>query len=333
MDNSKKSVHSSGALGVLLKSGQIKKIDETDQAVTERERPTFAPSLGLSQYKTQSGLEFSEQELMYVDPKECEPWKYANRHEDELGDIDELVESIRTSKQLQPGLVRKHPSPHDGIQYEIIFGRRRHIACLKLGIPFLVILKDLPNVQDAIAAQDAENKLRNDVSNYSNAVLYSRLISDGIFKNEKELADKLRISSSTFNDLMAFSKIPQNIAKKIPNIHNLSKLLAVKIIQLLNKDKENYVKLEDVASQIGVTLNSQGKLERAIESSTVKAKFSGDHEIASKTYKGKNGHKLFTFKADGRGLPIIVFDKAISNRIDHEKLCNHLLNYIERIGN
>lgn len=333
MDNSKKSVHSSGALGVLLKSGQIKKIDETKETTIERDRPAFPHSLGLHHYKTQSGIEFSEQELMYVDPKECEPWKYANRHEDELGDIDELIESIKTSKQLQPALIRKHTLPHDGIEYEIVFGRRRHIACLKLGIPFLVILKDLPNVQEALIAQDAENKLRNDVSHYSNAMLYSRLIADGIFKNEREVADKLRISPSTFNDLMAFAKIPHAIAKKIPDIHHLSKLLAVKIIQLLNKSQQNYAKLEEVADQIGVTLNTQGKLERVIEFTNRTTATSISSEIQTKTYKGKDGQKLFTFKADGRGLPIIVFDKAIANRMDYEKLCTHLLNYIEEIDN
>ncbi len=183
MDNSKKNIHNSGPLGMLVKSGQVKKIEDTSAPVAlVKELPTNSQKTGSFYFKTQSGIEFAENELMYVDPNKCEPWKYANRQEDELGNMDELVESLRNNKQLQPALIRNHPNPHDGINYEIVFGRRRHIACLKLGMPFWAIRKDIPNIQDAIALQDAENKLRNDVSNFSNAKLYKKLLLDGIFK-------------------------------------------------------------------------------------------------------------------------------------------------------
>jgi len=324
MDNSKKNIHTSGALGVLLKSGKIKKIEESSCSLNQTDFSSNLSSSIPPIYKTESGVKFSEQELMYIDPKECEPWKYANRHESELGNMDDLIKSIRENKQLQPALIREHSLPHDDVKYEIIFGRRRHLACLELGIPFLVIIKKLPNVQDAIAAQDAENKLRNDVSNYSNAILYSRLIDDGIFKNEKDLADKLRISSSTFNDLMAFSKIPKNIVNKIPDIHGLSKQLAVKIIQLLNKSKENYEKIESIADKIGVTIKSQAKLEKSIESIKI------ENQVFLKKYNGIDGRKLFTFKADGKGLPSIVLDKEIAFMINHEDLCLYITGYIER---
>ncbi|HEO1499423.1 TPA: ParB/RepB/Spo0J family partition protein, partial [Legionella pneumophila] len=252
MDNSKRNVHNSGPLGMLMKSGQVKKIETAEEEVVLKQAAPKAPSY----FKTQSGIEFAEQELIYVNPEECEPWKYANRQEGELGDIDGLIDSIKSNKQLQPALVRNHPNPHGKIKYEVIFGRRRHIACMRLGIPFLVIRKDIPNVQDAIASQDAENKLRNDVSNYSNAMLYKRLLSDNVFKTEKELSEKLRISYSTFNELMAYSKIPEDIVDAIPDVHTLSKQLAVTIVQLLNKSKSNYDKMLSIANQLGKTITS-----------------------------------------------------------------------------
>ena len=120
MDNSKRNIHSSGPLGMLIKSGQIKKIeDEVQLEPSSKEQISVLNKTSGLYFKTQTGIEFTEHELIYVDPKECEPWKYANRHESEFGEIDELIESIKTNKQLQPALIRNHPTPHDDIKYEI----------------------------------------------------------------------------------------------------------------------------------------------------------------------------------------------------------------------
>ena len=314
-----------------MQSGKITKIEDNNAPKEDLKDQATAPKLGGSYFKTQSGVEFSEQELVYLDPKECEPWKYANRQKDELGDIDELIESIRANKQLQPALIRVHPAPHDGIKYEVIFGRRRHIACLKLGVPFLAILKNIPNVQDAIAAQDAENKLRNDVSNYSNALLYKRLLSDGVFKMEKELASKLRLSASTLNDLMAYSKIPDDIVQRIPNVHELSKQIVIKLVQLLNKSKDNHKKILAVANELGTSITSPVKLEKICESKTPSAAQGKIEELAAaKTYSTQSGKKLFTLKSDSRGLPSVVLDKTVSKLVDLDVVCKQLSQYLEK---
>lgn len=325
MDNSKRNVHNSGPLGMLMKSGQIKKLDNTNEVLEED--TVVLNKAAPSYFKTQTGIEFTEHELVFIDPKECEPWKYANRQDDELGNIDDLIESIKFQKQLQPALVRKHPTPHDGIKYEIIFGRRRHIACLKLGIPFLVILKDIPNVQDAIASQDAENKLRNDVSNYSNAILYKRLLDDGVFKMEKDLAEKLRLSPSTLNDLMAYAKIPTDIVKKVPNIHTLSKSLVLKMMQLLNKSSQNHAKLINIAPELGKSITSPAKLENAIAKPISKRTKQGFE--ATKQYTNIKGKKLFTFKIDHRGAPCIVLNKEIVNAINLDAICEKIKSHLE----
>ena len=322
MDNSKRNVHNSGPLGMLMKSGQVKKIEAAEEGFALKQATPKTPSY----FKTQSGIEFAEQELIYVNPDECEPWKYANRHESELGDIDGLIESIKSNKQLQPALVRNHPEPHGKIKYEVIFGRRRHIACTRLGIPFLVIKKNIPNVQDAIASQDAENKLRNDVSNYSNAILYKRLLLDNVFNTEKELAERLRISYSSFNDLMAYSKIHEDIVNTIPDIHGLSKQLAVKIVQLLNKSKDNYNKMLSIANQLGKTITSQAKLEKIFD-----PKIETQTESNSKAYTSLRGKKLFIFKEDRRGLPSIVLNKEIASIVNVEDMCEHVSSYLEKI--
>ena len=327
MNNSKRNVHNSGPLGMLVKSGQVKQIETDADGQKKAAEVEQARSTGFY-FRTQSGIDFTENELLEVDPAECEPWEYANRLDDEMSDINELVESIRQSKQLQPALIRLHPNPHNGIKYEIIFGRRRHAACLQLGIPLLAIKKDINDIQDAIATQDAENKFRKDVSNYSNALLYKRLLEDGVFKTGKELAEKLGMSASSLNELMAYTKIPHDIVKAIPDIHMLSNSMALKIAALVNLSPKHHKYILSIAEEIGKTITSPARLEKVVEKHFLNKKVETLEK--AKIIKASNGQKLFTFKMGHKGSPCIVIHKELSNNIDHNDLCKYLKAYLEK---
>ena len=325
MDNRKKNIHNSGPLGMLITSGQIKPIDNDEPSKILQTNQNLSPGeIGRRRFETQSGIEFHEDELMYIDPKICEPWKYANRLEGNMGNIEELVASIRENKQLQPALIRAHPNPHDKIQYEIIFGRRRHMACMQLNVPFLVIKKNINTVQEALIFQEAENRIRKDISNYSNAILYKRLLEDNVFKNEKEISENLVISLSGVYDILSYSKIPETIIQRIPNIHTLSNSLALKIVSLLKKYPEKQEKMAIIASEIGKTINSPKTLEM---------KLLGDKEKyfieKSKVYTSNSGIKLFTLKMNHRGALCLEVNKSIQPFIDYEKLCQNLKFYLE----
>jgi ParB family transcriptional regulator, chromosome partitioning protein len=329
MDNSKKNIHSSGPLGMLVKTGQIKKVDlneNSDKGSLQHIGLEPLKTGGVSFFRTQSGIEFKENELVLVDAKECEPWEYANRSADEMGNMDALINSIKQNNQLQPALVRSHPNPYNGIKYQIIFGRRRHAACLQLGVPFLVIKKDSLSIQEAISSQNAENKFRKDISHYSNAVLYKKLIDNRAFKNEKELAEKLNLSRSSLNDIMAFTKIPGEIICLVPDIHGLSVYIAVKIVRLLNDDKNLLSKLITIASEIGKSITTPAELDKALENNKKMSKTSG---ISQKNILSEDGKKLFTFKVDHKGTPCIFFPKDLILKIDFDDLCEQLRRHIE----
>jgi ParB family chromosome partitioning protein len=326
MDNSKRNVHNSGPLGMLVKTGQIKKIDLTEESQGSLQHVGLD---GLKSpgafFKTQSGIQFSENELVFLDPKECEPWEYANRSTDEMGDMEELIKSIRENSQLQPALVRTHPAPHDGIKYQIIFGRRRYTACLKLGFKLLVIKKDALTLQEAISCQDAENKFRKDISNYSNAVLYKKLLEDKAFKTEKELAEKLRISTSTLNDLMMYTKIPAEIIALLPNIHQLPVYLAVKIVRILAEDKALFQRIIEIAPEIGKSITTPAKLEALLLDAHGKNQ---NVPHRTKAIHDKNGNKLFTFKVDHKGVPSIIFQKDLLHVVNFDDMCEQLRSYV-----
>jgi ParB family chromosome partitioning protein len=333
MNNDKKNVHNTGALGMLVRTGQIKKVDSNESSTKPQQISPgrFKASATSSYFRTQAGIEFNENELDSIDPKECESWEYANRSSDEMGDMDELIKSISENKQLQPALIRRHPNPHDGIKYQIIFGKRRHAACLALNIPFLVIKKDSLTKQEAIACQDAENKFRKNVSNYSNSILYKKLLDDGSFKSEKELAEKLRISTSSMNDLMSYTKIPEEIICDIPDVHALSVNMALKIAQLLNSNISLKKTIRSIAPEIGKSITSAAKLEKTLQNILKLNAGAKESPVltTARIIQSEAGKKLFTLKVDRKGAPCFVIHKSVLESINLEKLCNQFKESLE----
>ncbi len=313
-----KNIHNSGALSLLIRSGTVKALDDI---------PSDDPNVSEQLYvQTDTGVVFNENDIFYVHPEECEVWKYANRGHNELGDIEELMESIRKNSQLQPVLVRENADNEKKTKYEIIFGRRRYEACLRLNIPLLAIRKNISNIQDAIVMQDAENKIRKNVSNYSNAILYKKLLDDKVFATEKELAKKISKTPSSFSELMTYTKIPSEIISCIPEIHNLPVYMATKINMLLSQDTGNYQKILAVASDIGKKINTPKKLEDVLMDSANKKTTVPDVRI----FNSEAGKKLFTFKINHKGYPSITFTKDLALKEGaYEFICKQLVSLLE----
>ena len=328
MDNSKKTVHNSGPLGMLMKAGLVKRIKEDkdpEESISHKQETTGSSAIS-SYFKTDSGIQFKENELIQVDPQECAPWSYANRSADEMGDIDELMESIKSTSQLQPALVRNHPHPTNKIKYEVIFGRRRLEACLRLGIRFLVIKKDHLSDQEAIVCQHSENKLRSDVSNYSNAILYKKLLENKTFANEKELAQSLKMSTSNLSDILAFARMDSQIQNKIPNIHQLPIVMAVKIVRLSSQSRSMLEKIKAIADKIGSVIKTPAQLEKMLDEEKTKV---ASTSLINIEYKGSI---LGNIECKKGGTFILKLEKALANKVQSEEFLSSLKNLLIKSG-
>lgn len=322
----KRNIHHTGPLGALLKSGLVSTVDENKKSVDAIEHPKEMPENKQSErFKTQSGMVFTTNELIEINPDECVPWQYANRSTQEMVDIEELKQSIQKNGQMQPGLVRPHPAPSGKLKYEIIFGRKRHLACSQLNKPFLVVVKNIADDKHAALFQYDENKQRSNVSLYSDALNFKKLIDDRVFSSIQELAKSLHISKSTCYDMMAFTKLPLEMVNALPNVHQLSNIMALKIVSLLTKSPTLKNELIAIAPKIGSTITSPISLERALKQSHT-------HKAVKKPtiVKSESGKKLFTFKIDSKGSQCLVIDKSIQLNEVTEDFCNYIKAYLEK---
>jgi len=89
-------------------------------------------------------------------------------------DIEDLIESIRAEGQQVPIMVRRLP---DG-ELEIVYGRRRLLACKALKIDVRASVNDMTD-EEALIAQGVENNRRKDSSFIEKALFVMRILNAG----------------------------------------------------------------------------------------------------------------------------------------------------------
>ncbi len=147
----------------------------------------------------------------------------------ELGNIEELMASIKEKGILQPIIVREKND-----RYEIIAGERRCIAAKNVG------LKDVPciemNVSDNEAMELAliENLQRKDLNVFEEADGLNAL-ADMYGYSHKQISEKIGKARSTITEIISISKIPKQI-------RNLCREFSIKsrgtIIEIAKQENE-----------------------------------------------------------------------------------------------
>ena len=93
---------------------------------------------------------------------------------DPAEDLDDLIESIRSDGQQVPIMVRRLA---DG-ELEVVYGRRRLLACRALKIDVRAAITELTD-EEAIIAQGLENSARKDSSFIEKALFVMRILNAG----------------------------------------------------------------------------------------------------------------------------------------------------------
>jgi ParB family chromosome partitioning protein len=144
----------------------------------------------------------------------------------ELGDIQELMESIKTKGVLEPILIRSK-----GARFEIIAGERRYFASKNLG------LKDIPCIQMDVNDQEAmeisliENLQRKDLDIFEEADGLKALINLYDYSHQ-DIAERIGKSRSTITEIISVSRIPSELRQMIKSAAITSRSTIIEIAKI-----------------------------------------------------------------------------------------------------
>lgn len=178
-----------------------------------------------------------------IDPALIQRSRWANRHDRSFtgSDFDALKDDIAQSGgNVQPIKVR----PLNGSEgrYEIVFGHRRHQACLELGLPVLVVIESLDDKRLFIE-MDRENRQRKDLRPYEVGAMYHHALKEGLFSSARKLAEEVGIDQSQLSKALAVARLPSDVLKAFASPLDLQYRWVAELTNALQKDPDKLLTL------------------------------------------------------------------------------------------
>lgn len=153
--------------------------------------------------------------VMKIHPSLIRESAWANRHQDsfEASEFAAFKAEIESAAgNIQPIKVR--PLKSDDIpgepKYEIVFGHRRHRACLELGIEVSAIVDDLDE-KTMFVEMDRENRERADLRPYEQGLMYARALDSGLFSSLRKLSEEIGADPTNVSKAVSLARLPAEI--------------------------------------------------------------------------------------------------------------------------
>jgi len=211
-----------------------------------------------------------------IDPKEIRQSEWSNRHEDSFksAEFAALKDEIKSAgKNAQAIKVRPIKDPQDGFKYEVVFGHRRHRACLELGLDVIAVIDDLDD-KALFIEMDRENRQRADLRPYEQGVMYARAMDRGMFPSIRKLADDAGADSTNASRVISLARWPATVLDAFESRLDVQYRWIIDLIPVLEKEPDSVLaRAAEISAKraAGATVTSQaafsalmGKLEKPV---------------------------------------------------------------------
>jgi ParB family chromosome partitioning protein len=200
-----------------------------------------------------------------IHPKLVKSSKWANRNElSYLGnDFQVLKQEIETAGgNIQPIKVR--PSKSVEGEYELVFGHRRHRACLDLGLDVLALIESLDDAE-LFCQMDRENRARAALSPWEAGTTYAKALDEGLFPSARKLAEAASIDLSQLGKALSLARLPADVIAAFPSPLELQYRWATLLTAAIQKDPELVLSRAKVLLSTSEKLSSSQVLSRLLE--------------------------------------------------------------------
>jgi len=254
-----------------------------------------------------------------VDPKLIAPSRWANRHassfEEEafeqlkadIGSAGGNVQAIKIrpiSAHTAPPVGPSNP-PAPTPQFEIVFGHRRHRACLELGLPVLAVIEDLSE-QQLFVEMERENRARKDLSAWEQGAMYARALDQGLYPSNRQLAMAIGRDLGDVGKALALARLPDAVVAAFATPLDLQFRWAKLLSDAQQKDPEGLIARAKSIRQAGGNLNAKQVLDRLIEG--LAAEGVGQSNPLAATVIERQGKQAATVTFDKKGRAVVRID-------------------------
>ncbi|HQE40184.1 MAG TPA: ParB/RepB/Spo0J family partition protein [Zoogloea sp.] len=185
-----------------------------------------------------------------LDPKAVRRSQWANRAEAEFSTPEFLLlkdEIANAGGNVQPIKVRAlegAPTVFDGQTptHEIVFGHRRHQACLELGLAVNAIVVERMDDKSMFEAMDRENRGRKNLSAWEQGRMYDQAIKQGLYPSLRRLSESLGVNLSDASRAVHLAKLPKEVIAAFNSPLDLQVRWAKPLVDALQRDPDGVLK-------------------------------------------------------------------------------------------
>jgi ParB family transcriptional regulator, chromosome partitioning protein len=169
--------------------------------------------------------------------------------------FDALVESLRTSGQQVPILVRPHPETPQ--RYQIAYGHRRARAAALLGVKVRAVVRALTDAE-LVVAQGKENLDRHDLS-YIEKALFARRLEDKGFERSIIMAALSTEKADLSRYISVARMVPEPVIEAIGPAGKVGRARWIALSERLAQPRSEKIAAEALSSGHFRRLDSDGR--------------------------------------------------------------------------
>lgn len=133
-------------------------------------------------------------------------------------------------------------------RYEIVFGHRRHRACLEIGVPVLALIADVDD-RTMWQEMERENRHRADLSPYEQGLHYKLALDRCLFPSIRSLAAAIGVDASQAAKVIKIAELPEEVLAAFGSPHVVQVNWANALHRVLARDRDGAIRRsKDIAS-------------------------------------------------------------------------------------
>ncbi len=212
-----------------------------------------------------------ESPLRKLDPSTVKASKWANRHEASFltAEFQELKAEIAAAGgnvqpiKVRPVEVLNRSTPSTEATYELIFGHRRHRACLDLGIPVLAAIEEATDVS-LFEQMERENRGRKNLSAWEQGTMYRKALDEGLYSSLRRLADSLSVDVSLVSKSVSLARLPETVVAAFQSPLDIQFRWAAPLAEAMQKDPDGTLERARTLAEVRGDLSAAGVFSRLI---------------------------------------------------------------------
>jgi ParB family transcriptional regulator, chromosome partitioning protein len=241
-----------------------------------------------------------------LDPNLVKRSQWANRNEAEFStaEFEELKADIAAADgNVQPIKVRVAGVFDSQTHYEIVFGHRRHQACLILGIRVNAVIQESMTDLELFEEMDRENRARKSLSAWEQGRMYQDALTKGLYPSLRKLAESLNVNVADASRSVDLAKLPKVVVDAFATPLDLQVRWSKPLKDALQKNPDSVLATAKEISSNKGGLSPVEVFERLIGKIASAAKA----EIEIKV----QGKRAAVFRIDAKGRSVLEFEAGV----------------------